>query len=165
MRLIYSLFLGLLLNLSPSVFGKGANETSSPFLTLLPAYIEIQKSLAQDNLTQLTELGVKFKKSLETLLKGELNESEETEMKNLLSSVTQFTDSKNGAEYRINFGNISKVFITHLKSHKTETKGLQLFFCPMFPQGYAFWFQKKPEVLANPYWGKEMLSCGVKRPW
>jgi hypothetical protein len=165
MRLNFLLLSLTLLHTSPSGFGKGTLGESILFPKVLNQYIEIEKSLAQDNLALVAELGENFKKSLEALTKEDLKETEKKEMTELLGVVTQFSESKNNTEYRIRFGNISKMIVTHLKSHKGETKDLQLFFCPMFPQGYAFWVQKKPEALANPYWGKEMLTCGVKRPW
>lgn len=165
MRLILFFVVGTVFLGNPPGLGKASKEEPSPFSKVLVHYIAIEKTLAQDNLAQLGELGRTFKESLETLSSKNLTEDEKKAVQDLLAGAIQFLDSKNNNEYRIRFGNISKIIVTHLKSHKEQTKDLQLFYCPMFPQGYAFWVQKKKEPLANPYWGKEMLTCGVKRPW
>ena len=101
---------------------------------------------------------------------SELKANTETqELKSLLISIEEFIQTPEGdsndKRIRISFGKISKELVAHIKNHKEESSPYQLFFCPMFPQGYAYWIQPKNEELANPYWGKEMLTCGVRRPW
>ena len=108
----------------------------------------------------------KLKKSIESGLK-------ETPQNNSNRMVLEALDAKVGLflgqttidQLRIEFGNISKVLVNHFKTQPNEARLYQLFFCPMFPKGYAFWIQPLKEELRNPYWGKEMLECGVMRPW
>jgi len=129
-------------------------------------YLPIQKALALDSF----EDGKKSAQQLEDFLKTSLTSSkikknQREPLKALLEVVTPVLNSSNDEAIRIQFGHVSKVIVSYLKANKDLTQNYHLFFCPMFPKGYAFWVQLKNEPLANPYWGKKMLECGVKRPW
>ncbi len=135
------------------------------FSKVLIPYTELQRALSQDKIDPVKKQAEAMKISLENLLKGPLKKEEVSLFNELLTHVNNFLEAKEINEYRIQFGNISKVLIEYLKLHKEKTKSFMLLFCPMFPEGYAFWIQPKGESLANPYWGEKMLTCGVKRPW
>jgi hypothetical protein len=136
--------------------------TQADWLALLPPYFAIQRALSQDQGARFKELEGPLNRSLETQLKTNSNDEE---LKALKDFVGVFQKCQNLTEARNKFGQISQIFVNHLKAHPEQTKKIQLFFCPMYSQGYAFWIQPDKESLANPYWGKEMLTCGVKRPW
>ena len=140
-------------------------EGVSSLSNVISPYLEIQRALSQDKLTLIPSLLQNMDDQLKKLSSQPLNQQYQTLVKNLSTEIESFKKNTDPKLHRIKFGNISKLMIEYLKLHPKETKTLQLFFCPMFPQGYAFWVQRQGETLANPYWGHEMLECGVKRPW
>ncbi len=146
---------------TPASFSSNSNKVFSFRLSdsLVP-YLKIQKDLANDDFSGVRELASTWAASL----KRDLNINPENKTINdLLITLENFSKIEKQTQLRIQFGKISQVVIGYLKVHPTENKNYQLFFCPMFPQGYAFWIQSKKEGLSNPYWGKEMLTCGVRR--
>lgn len=168
---LMSLFSFLLLFSSFEAFSY--NKPTSPLTPLLKSYLSIQKHLATDEVkptVPVIQLFLEETKKLKSSpshssLKPLLTrcETEATQLLALAQTVNPPTTPSK--ELRIQFGNLSKELISYLKEHPEEAKPYQLFFCPMFPQGYAFWFQLKDSALANPYWGQEMLTCGVRRTW
>lgn len=146
-----------------------STPSSSPKNSIVPSllkpYSEIQKALAEDKPEPIPSLV----KNLKNILKQKSLETstpqEKDLVKELVSKESNLAESTDLASLRISFGNFSRPLVDYLKANKQESKGYQLFFCPMFPKGYAFWIQPDGEALANPYWGREMLTCGVKRPW
>lgn len=142
-----------------------AKEQVSPITQLLAPYMEIQKALSQDKLDLLPSLSHSMQDDLKKVSKETLEQTEQALIRQLSVEIESFKKVSDPKLYRTRFGNISRLYVDYLKSHPKEAKNLQLFFCPMFPQGYAFWVQRQGEPLANPYWGHEMLECGVKRPW
>ncbi len=59
---------------------------------------------------------------------------------------------------RLRFGDLSKRVVALLVGEPKLREGRHLFMCPM-ASGYKKWVQTTP-ALTNPYWGKQMLTCG-----
>ena len=53
--------------------------------------------------------------------------------------------------------------MTMISENATMQEGRYAFECPM-AKGYQKWVQTTPN-LQNPYFGSEMLSCGVSIGW
>jgi hypothetical protein len=110
-------------------------------LSLAP-YIRMQESLAKDD------------------LKGALDAHKVICAKELLHYKDDYKDCakkfKSIEEVRTSFKTLSEVYLKN--GNKKEMEGLQKATCPM---AEAKWVQKKGE-LANPYYGKSMLTCGEK---
>lgn len=160
MRLYLFLLSGLLLGAGTRGFA-----LNSVLPKVLESYYGVQKTLANDKLDALSASGNALKITIEKSLSETPNKDETQLLKDLLPYLPKLIAQKDPKTSRVTFGNISKILVEYLKSHVEQTQTVQLFFCPMFPQGYAFWIQPKGETLTNPYWGHEMLTCGVKRPW
>lgn len=129
-------------------------------------YFDIQRALADDSLDKAKASALAMKASVEKELgKKDIPNNFKSVLQDSLNELPKLLTADTILDSRIAFGNISKTWVAHLKSTKSQADRYSLFFCPMFPQGYAFWVQPKSEPLRNPYWGKEMLECGVKRPW
>jgi hypothetical protein len=108
-------------------------------------YLEIQTTLAKDS----TEgLPVKIP-ALVSALKSAKQEKAS-------KAASQMEGSKSIAEYRDRFQKVSDILLPWMKKHKV--KGLILAYCPMKK---AYWLQAKGD-LRNPYYGAEMLECGVE---
>ena len=80
----------------------------------------------------------------------------------LLSSVRQIASTSDLAAQREAFYSITKAYLVSLESKPGEDT-LYLQFCPMaFDFEGATWISRE-KVVMNPYFGDEMLNCGVVR--
>jgi hypothetical protein len=113
-----------------------ATETTPAILSM--HYIEAAAALAADDME-------KAKVSLSALAKDSKGE-----MKELAEKAASTGDI---AAMRDNFKELSKLATTI-----ELPEGYAVAFCPMY-KGGAKWVQKK-ETLANPYFGKTMMTCG-----
>lgn len=110
-------------------------STASAFgheLSMTP-YVEMQESLAADDLNKSLAAYAKLCKPAQQDCKKKFKDIE---------------------ELRATFKKISEHYFAH--GNKTEMKSLQKVHCPMYP---GSWYQK-PGKIANPYYGKAMLECG-----
>ena len=141
-------------------------KAKDPVIDAMEPYSQIQKALSQDNFEKAKATAQTMKTLLDKTLKDPSKSRKALPVfEPALKELVSLSSSVKIEEMRITFGNLSKIFVTYLKEHPEASKPYHLFFCPMFPQGYAFWIQPKAEPLQNPYWGSQMLDCGVKRPW
>ncbi|NDG85159.1 MAG: DUF3347 domain-containing protein [Proteobacteria bacterium] len=107
-------------------------------------YLEIQTLLARDTIEGLAAPAA----ALESALKAD-------QQKNALKPAQDLRSAKTLADAREKFLSLSKAILPWARKHKL--KGVILAYCPMKP---GHWLQKEGE-LRNPYYGAEMLECGV----
>ncbi|MEY3942276.1 MAG: hypothetical protein RIR07_1162 [Bacteroidota bacterium] len=80
----------------------------------------------------------------------------------LLSSVRQIAATSDLAAQREAFYSLTQAYLVSLESNPGEDT-LYLQFCPMaFDYEGATWISRESNVM-NPYFGDEMLTCGVVR--
>jgi hypothetical protein len=80
----------------------------------------------------------------------------------LLSSVRQIASTSDVAAQREAFYSLTQAYLVSLESKPGEDT-LYLQFCPMaFDYEGATWISREKMVM-NPYFGDEMLNCGVVR--
>lgn len=80
----------------------------------------------------------------------------------LLSSVRQIASTSDLAAQREAFYSLTQAYLVSLESKPGEDT-LYLQFCPMaFDYEGATWISRE-KVVMNPYFGDEMLNCGVVR--
>lgn len=80
----------------------------------------------------------------------------------LLSSVRQIAASADLEAQRLAFHSLTQAYLVSLESAPLSDS-LYLQFCPMaFDYEGATWISREREVM-NPYFGDEMLDCGVVR--
>lgn len=80
----------------------------------------------------------------------------------LLSSVRQIASTSDLAAQREAFYSLTQAYLVSLESKPGEDT-LYLQFCPMaFDYEGATWISRE-KVIMNPYFGDEMLNCGVVR--
>ena len=111
----------------------------------IASYLEIQTTLAKDSTEGLPA-------QIPALVSALMSAKQEKASK----AASQMEGSKSIAEYRDRFQKVSEILLPWMKKHKI--KGLILAYCPMKK---AYWLQAKGE-LRNPYYGAEMLECGVE---
>lgn len=115
---------------------------------VLKIYVSVQESLAADNWAAA--------KSSAQELQKLIKQSKDKSLLGVAPNLEKFIAAKDISESRSEFKKVSEPF-TSLVMKKKE-KDFEVVSCPM---AGAKWVQKKGEV-ANPYYGKEMLTCGEK---
>jgi hypothetical protein len=137
------------------VLGLGLNKgyTKEPTSKdILNSYVLIQEALASDNLS----LAQTKAQDLQIQLKSDSQNLRSKDFKDLKNLIILFLKSKTIEEARNEFKKLSSPFVEWIVRNKEA--GFEVVHCPM---AGAKWVQKKGEIL-NPYYGKEMLSCGEK---
>lgn len=122
-------------------------KDSSP-KELLSGYVAIQEALVADNLVVAQTKAQELKQASLTL--------NAKEFKDVNVSLTSFIEAKSIKDARKEFKKVSSVFVSW--AEKNKDANFEIVFCPM---ASAKWVQKKGDV-ANPYYGKDMSSCGEK---
>lgn len=126
---------------------------SAPEVTeLLSSYLSLQEAMAADDEPATLKAGGAFHRRVEEL------QSQHPQ----LEPLTQYTSAwgvDSLKEVRMDFESFNNGFLPFIKTFKSETGTLTVSkaFCPMAP---GRWVQKNPK-LRNPYYGAEMLTCGV----
>jgi hypothetical protein len=126
--------------------------TDPEITELLSSYLTLQEAMAADEESKSKEAGDEFHTQVNALQKKHAP----------LQSLTQYTsvwgvDSLK--EIRMDFEAFNKAFIPFIADFSDDNGKLTVSkaFCPMAP---GRWLQKNPQ-LRNPYYGSEMLTCGV----
>jgi hypothetical protein len=130
--------------------------------SLLNKYLDLTRAMAKDD-----DFGTSS--ALRSLVSHIRNNSYEQEDKlaNFLKAVSNWNahaisligpDSMTRRHIQKNFEDASLSMINYAKSHKSN-EGLRIIvaFCPMAP---GRWLQTE-KTISNPYYGSEMLTCGV----
>jgi hypothetical protein len=145
MKMFKSLF-GIGVAISLAVPQAAFSEASQP--KVLSYYIMIQESLAADSLEGAKSGASQLAKSAEASKVGGRAE--------IIASAKSMGQASTIKEARKHFKQLSKVVVVWVEKSKPE--GVQVSYCAM---AGARWVQKQGEI-RNPYYGKEMLTCGEK---
>ena len=117
---------------------------ANPSSSFLKPYLEIQNFLAKDQFAGVTASATNLEKAL-------LSEKKAAAAK----FAKDLSKAHSIEEARTAFEGVSKELLPWARKNKmTDT---DLVYCPMKK---AYWLQKKGDI-QNPYYGKEMLECGV----
>lgn len=108
----------------------------------LDSYIEIQEALAKDSLDKAKKLGSSL--------------ARESNSESVKKSAQGIAAAKSIEAARESFKLLSATFSEQVQKEKPQ--GYEVIECPM---AKAKWVQKRGEI-QNPYYGKEMLSCGER---
>jgi hypothetical protein len=132
----------ILILMTPFLLMSNLARSAEP--NFLRPYLEIQTLLAKDTISGITAPAVELEKRLKA-------EKQSLAVK----SAHELQSAKNLNEARESFLKISKAILPWARKH--QIKGIVLAYCPMKP---GHWLQKAGD-LRNPYYGAEMLECGV----
>lgn len=120
-------------------------QQSHSLKQVLPQYLKIQAALATDTLQGVHEAALAIQKSAEF-----------KSLKDVKKAVLGLAQAQSLSEARKAFKDLSVPFVKWAESeHPT---GMTVMYCPM---AGAKWVQKEGPV-SNPYYGKEMSTCGEK---
>lgn len=129
------------------IIGAGAISTSIAAAadidqkSLLNEYVKIQQALAHDTMDGVKESAGAIEKSAFS--------------KEIKSTAGKVANAKNLKEARTSFKDLSKAISPLAKKNGGD---FEVYSCPM---ANATWVQKKGSI-ANPYYGREMQTCGEK---
>lgn len=128
------------------------------------AYFDVKNSLVDDDITATIAASKKLNLAIGKVemntLEGEIHTMWMSLSKNLSSTASAMTESKDIDILRTYFGTLSENILEMTESFGLQNDKVYKDFCPMaFDNKGAFWLSEKEEIL-NPYFGSAMLSCG-----
>ncbi len=118
-------------------------QQSHPLKQLLPYYLKIQTALALDTLQGIKQAALAIQKSADF-----------KSQKDVKKVVLELAQTKSLSEARKAFKELSVPFVKWVATD--HPAGISVMYCSM---AGAKWIQKEGPV-NNPYYGKEMSSCG-----
>ncbi|MDR1479668.1 MAG: efflux RND transporter periplasmic adaptor subunit [Planctomycetaceae bacterium] len=139
------------------------NKNTTPKLTtpvILPdKLIEIMNTataaLSSDNLAE-------YQKQLPTLIEL-VNQTTDEVHEILVPLAAKLTAGKDLKDARQPFEPFSNSFADIVRLQPAEKRQAKIFQCPMSPVlGTARWIQNQNNEVLNPFFGSEMLNCGVE---
>jgi len=147
------------------------NNVPNELIPVYQAYINIQKSLASDNLntakTSYNQLSDAVKEVDMSLFNGESDKQWMSFYDSILNISGTINKSSNIEKIRNLFEETSNIIIDlHKYFGHSDSIDFYLTFCPMaFKNKGAYWIQTD-SVVNNPYYGEKMLRCGeIKETW
>jgi hypothetical protein len=110
-------------------------------------YLAIQSALVNDDLKPVADAARSLQKSAERL---------GGDGKSLVAAAAKAADARSLEDARAAFGDLSTALIAYADTTKQPIEGKIIAFCPMVKKS---WVQTEGAI-ANPYYGKAMLTCG-----
>ena len=132
-----------------------AGET--PYSKLFSIYERIGRTLAADELKPVEKLATELSEEAKAPQKDGKHQDL---LAKITAAASALAKEKEDPTIRKAFGTVSEPTIALYRV--SGSQAFDLYQCPMAP-GYQFWLQPKGEKIANPYFGKKMLRCGVKK--
>ncbi|KQT23324.1 hypothetical protein ASG22_13190 [Chryseobacterium sp. Leaf405] len=116
-------------------------------------YIAIKSALASDDADKTSKAATEFIKTASAVDYKIISEGNLTMLK---KDATVISDARNIASQRETFFNLSDNMIALTKEFKLSEKPVYVQYCPMAD---GSWLSDEKQI-ANPYYGKSMLTCG-----
>ena len=110
-------------------------------------YLAIQSALVNDDLAPVAAAAKSLQKGAVTL---------GAEGKALAAAAAKTADAKSLEAARAAFGDLSTALIAYADTTKQPIEGKIVAFCPMVKKSWV----QADGAIANPYYGKAMLTCG-----
>ena len=110
-------------------------------------YLAIQSALTNDDLKPVAAAARSLQKNAERL---------GGDGKALVEAAAKAADAKDLEAARTAFGDLSTALIAYADTTKQPIEGKIVAFCPMVKKSWV----QADGAIANPYYGKSMLTCG-----
>jgi len=118
---------------------------------VIDPYLKIQAALATDSMDEVTANAGRIATAATALGAPAMK---------IDTAAIQLASAADIADARGKFGTLSSAVDTYMTGlHLTPPEGVKVAFCPMV---HKPWLQEG-EAIANPYYGKEMPTCGSFR--
>lgn len=131
----------------------------------ISTYLYMKDALVNEDTATATEAGNDLMKQLENYRIESYETSDQEKLKKIIEDAAQHAKyiSENSLEIqREHFDMLSKNIIDLIDITGT-TKKLYQFYCPMYNNDKGAQWLSDSEDIQNPYFGKEMMTCGVKQ--
>ena len=138
-----------------------AGEAGQQLERLYEAYFAMAATLADDQPVPADQARALYETADQLALMNDWNQEDRSRIE-VIAESSRDLDRLSLRESRVNFKPISKSVLqlaARTRAEQAETSFIH-FYCSMVPGGEGDWLQPS-EPLANPYWGSEMLRCGV----
>ena len=126
---------------------EGASMAADFVADVVGPYLAIQTALTNDDLKPISAAARSLQKSAERL---------GGDGKKLVEAAAKTADAKSLETARAAFGDLSTALIAYADSTKQPIEGKIVAFCPMVNKSWV----QSDGTIANPYYGKSMLTCG-----
>ena len=153
----------LTLILAATMFGQQAiaqDAGSRSFDTIITSYLNVKNALTKDKTDNVKIYAKELLTNISTLQEDSLPPEQRTiwkqNIKPLSDGATALSNSTGLGNQRKAFEDLSSNFYKSLKALKVNSIDLFYQYCPMAD---AYWVSEK-STIANPYYGKQMSSCG-----
>lgn len=152
----------LLVALIATVFSQSlfAQDTKSPFNTLLSSYYDIKNDLIKSNSADAATHSGEFLKAISTIDMKALPAADMTAFmplqEKLAFDARHISESKDIAHQREHFAGFSANFFKLAKAVKLTDQAVYYAYCPMKK---SYWLSAEAAI-KNPYYGSQMLTCG-----
>ncbi|WP_333600926.1 DUF3347 domain-containing protein [Flavobacterium sp.] len=129
---------------------------TNPWKPVVQKYFELEKALvASDSKTAAVKL-TELSKAMAPLTKAKVSKGTSKQVQGMQAAINASLQSNSLEGYRTQFSKLSNSLIALSKDNNLWEDKLYVVYCPMKE---ANWISSTNEV-ANPYYGKAMLSCG-----
>jgi len=134
---------------------------------IINSYLQLKNALADDNSSAAAEggtlLGSEFKNFDKSVLSEDQKKAFEDVETDVLENSQHIAANKGDMDHQREHFEMLSNDIYDLVKEFNSGKLLYRDFCPMYNDGKgAFWLSETKEI-HNPYYGKEMPTCGVVR--
>lgn len=157
----------------PSMMNLQARETGidKEFImqlnNLLDQYMKLKDYLVQDNSEMAKQAASSLLKAVSgvdmKLLSGDSHMKWMDLSGGISESLASITNSEGLEQERKAFQTLSKDLYSAIKTFGMIDKTVYYQFCPMYDNNKGGYWLSETEEIRNPYFGKEMLSCGETR--
>lgn len=136
-----------------SITANAQSKVNANFGKLYQNYISIKSSLVADDSKKTSIEATQFLKTITTLKSTSISDKSK---KSLEWAAKFISTSKNISEQRKLFYSLSDTMIEVAKENNMSNKTIFVQYCPM---AKGSWLSNEKQI-ANPYYGKSMLTCG-----
>ena len=141
-----------------------ATTVSNPIAEVYADYIGLKNSLTKDNADSAAAYAKKLLKDIDKVQMDKLTTTQHTDWMKYNTKLSYDAEHIKGTSelehQREHFISLSKTMYDLLKAFKTNTETVYYQFCPMANNWKgAYWVSENSKIV-NPYFGKQMLSCG-----
>ena len=142
-----------------------AVDLKAQFAPVLLAYFDLKNALVADNAVLAASKGKEMKSALLTIETKDWTIQQrnvyETLSKKLETDAEHIGENASKIDHqREHFISLSNNISTLTKTFKLNTETEFLLFCPMANNGKGAYWLSKEDKIRNPYYGKQMLTCG-----
>ncbi|WP_407402492.1 DUF3347 domain-containing protein [Chryseobacterium sp.] len=136
-----------------SITANAQSKVNANFGKLYQNYISIKSSLVADDAKKTSMEATQFLKTITAIKSTSISDKSK---KSLELSAKSISAAKNIAEQRKSFYKLSDLMIEVANENSVSDKTIFVQFCPM---AKGSWLSNEKQI-ANPYYGKSMLTCG-----